>query len=240
MSLPAPTIVVFDMDGTSVRHLNPKMLTFLEELDNTLNRIQSLFSWVFCRGGQGNPMLDWEAYEAKKKPRLLAHKAMHKLRRKDVDQIVEPCPGIYGVLDYLRSKRIPMALVSNGLGKGYGHDVLGCFDMEKYFHAKVFREDIVKSKPAPDGILLAIRQMGVEIRDDDVIWYIGDRRKDIKAALAARAHLPCKLVPIAYALSAAVEAVKQGLPSYHVITSYEDMEVKLVKLSGPEHTRRAL
>ena len=33
-----PTVVIFDMDGTSVRHVNPAFLHFLEMLDNGLYR----------------------------------------------------------------------------------------------------------------------------------------------------------------------------------------------------------
>jgi len=230
MSLPAPTIVIFDMDGTSVRHLNPHILNALEALDNIAHRIGSVFTWIFRRGAQGNPMDDWDAYYAKKKPRLLVTRALHKMRKRGVDEFVEPCPGIYDVLDLLRTKRIPMALASNGLGKGYGHEVLQKFDLEKYFSATIFREDIHKSKPHPDAILLALNEMGVELKSEDVVWYIGDRRKDVKAAIAAQNHVPCPVIPMAYGISATLEAFRQNLSPDHIIPNYADLKDRLGKL----------
>ncbi len=230
MALPKPTIVIFDMDGTSVRHLNPAVLNTLEWLDNILHRISSVSSWLFRRKAQGNPMEDWESYYAKKKPRLLVTRALHKMRKRGVDEFVEPCPGIYDTLNLLRSKRIPMALASNGLGKGYGHEVLQRFGLVKYFQATIFREDIHKSKPHPDAILLALKETGIELKPEDTIWYIGDRSKDIKAALAAAPHLPCTIIALAYGISATLEVFRQNLSPDHIIPTYADITERLKKL----------
>ena len=125
MTLPKPDIVIFDMDGTAVRHLNPKLLHVLEWLDDLSFKIRRIATWVFERKAQGPLVLD---DPNRKKPKLLVHRAIHKIRRKPVEQIVEPCPGLYRVLDLLQAHGVPMAIVSNGLGKGYGHDILQKFD----------------------------------------------------------------------------------------------------------------
>ncbi len=233
MTLPAPTFVIFDMDGTTVRHINPALLHVLEFIDDQMFKVSRFFDWIFRRKAQGPMFLDVDKAENKKRPRLLAHKAMHKLRSKSVDQIVEPCPGIYSVLNFLRDHNVPMALASNGLGKGYGHDVLKEFHLQDYFLATIFREDIQKSKPNPEGLLLAIQKSGVTLTEDDVIWFIGDRHKDVLAAMAAAEHIPGKMVPVAYALNAAVAALEKGLGPDHVIMSFHDMYVKLMILLGP-------
>lgn len=231
MALKAPTIVIFDMDGTSVRHLNPRLLHVLEVLDDTAFRISKFFGWVFMRGGKG-PILPFNETEKrrKRKKRLLVHRAMHKIRRKPVEQIVQPCPGIYEVLDLLQSRGIPLALVSSGLGKGYGHDVLNTFGLDGYFPATVFREDITQSKPNPEPILLSIKQLGITPRREDVIWYIGDRHKDVSAALAAAKQLPCPIQPIAYGMNAAAAIIKKNVGSDHIIMSYDEMRRVLNRL----------
>lgn len=239
MALQPPTIVIFDMDGTSVRHLNPHLLSILEFMDNQAHRVSSVLSWLFRRGAKGNPMQDWEAYNNRRKPKLLVHRAMHRLRRKEVDQIVEPCPGIYRVLDLLQNHNIPMALASNGLGKGYGHDILTRFDLARYFKATIFREDIHKSKPDPEGILLALQKSELSPSENDIIWYIGDRHKDVKAALAAQKHLPCPIMPIAYALNSAVAIVEHNISPEHIIPSYFDMHEKLKRLLGEAKPQQA-
>lgn len=222
-----PSVVIFDMDGTSVRHLNPHLIDFMEWMDNQSYRLNSVLTWAFKRGAKGNPLQDWDAYEQRKKPRLLVHRAMHSLRRKEVDQIVEPCPHIYDVLDLLHAHDVPMGLASNGLGRGYGHEILETFDLKQYFKATVFREDIHKAKPNPESILLTLKKMDVQLTKDDIVWYVGDRSKDVKAAIEADKHLPCTVVPIAYTPGAAIKALKESLTPDHIITSYLDMRHRL-------------
>ncbi len=227
MSLQKPTIVIFDMDGTAVRHINPRLLHILEFLDNISYKISKLFAWIFKRGAQGPIVPEWHdpewSNDKKKKPKLLVHRAIHKFRRKPVEQIVQPCPGIYDVLDLLRTHNIPMALVSNGLGAGYGHDILDKFDLEHYFQTTIFREDITKSKPNPEPILLALKRMNIEPHKDDMIWYIGDRRKDVIAAIAASGAIAGKIIPVAVAFNAAVAVLEKNYGPDHIIMSFHDM-----------------
>lgn len=220
--------MIFDMDGTAVRHLNPRLLSILEFLDNLSYKCAKLFSWLFKRGAKGPIVPEWHDPEwlndSKKKPRLIVHRALHRVRRKPVEQIVQPCPGLYDVLDLLHANNIPMALVSNGLGKGYGHDILEKFELEQYFKATIFREDIQNSKPHPEPILLALKSMNVPLSENDVVWYIGDRHKDITAAIEADKHIKPKVVPIAFAISAALAAaLEKNLGTDHIIMSFHDM-----------------
>lgn len=227
MSIEKPTIVIFDMDGTAVRHLNPHLLSTLEFLDNMSYKISKLFAWIFKRGGKGPIVPEWHdpewLNENKKKPRLVVHRVIHKVRRKPVEQIVQPAPGLYDVLDLLKNNNVHVALISNGLGKGYGHDVLEKFDLVEYFKTTIFREDIQHSKPHPEPILLALKRMNIDIKSNDVIWYIGDRNKDIYAAIEANKHIEAKVTPIACALTAAFAALEKNLGPDHIIMSFHDM-----------------
>lgn len=222
MALKAPTIVIFDMDGTTVRHLSPVVLALAEGYDDMAYRTGKFFNWIFKKKAQG-PIITREedARRKRRRPRLVVHRTIHWLRRnKEVDQIVEPCPGIYDVLELLQDRGVPIAMVSNGLGKGYGHDILKRFGLEEFFKVTLFREDINKSKPNPEPILSAVEKLGVELTPADVIWYIGDRRKDVIAAQAAKEHLPCALEPVAYAVNAAAAAIETGLGPDHIMMDY--------------------
>ena len=241
MTLKKPTIVIFDMDGTAVRHINPRLLHVLEFLDSVSYKISKFFAWIFKSKAKGRMVPEWHDPEwlnpNKKKPRLLVHRAIHKVRRKPVEQIVQPCPGLYDVLGLLQAKDIPLALISNGLGKGYGHDILEKFDLEPFFKTTVFREDITNSKPHPEPILLALKLMGIEPQDDDVVWYLGDRHKDVVAALAASKHIKGSVVPIAVAWHAAMAVLEKNLGPDHVIMSYHDMYDQLRPMfDGSEQT----
>lgn len=224
MSLPRPTIVLFDMDGTTVRHVNPRLLGLLEFLDDVAYKIARIFhkEEIF----PGDPSFQ----PSGRKPRLLAHRAIHKFRRRPVERIVEPCPGIYSVLNLFRDHGIPLGIVSNGLGKGYGHDILSKFNLEPYYAFKIFREDILFSKPHPDPILRALKSFKDPLSPGDCVWYIGDRHKDVIAALAARKALPCEIVPFAYGLKAAIAVLEKGLSPEHIIMNYPDFLVKTRRL----------
>jgi phosphoglycolate phosphatase len=221
MTLPKPTIVIFDMDGTAVRHINPRLLGVLEFFDSFSYRIVKIFKWIYFRGGRGPIIPIW--HKKRKQPRLLVHRAIHKFRRKPVEQIVEPGPGLYQLLEFLEEHKILMGLVSNGLGKGYGYDILEKFELQNYFKTTVFREDIVNSKPHPEPILKALEMLERPIEKSDVIWFIGDRRKDVMAALAARHHVPCVITPIAFGLHAATAIIEKNIGQDHIFMSFHDL-----------------
>jgi len=224
MTLQKPTIVLFDMDGTTVRHIKPWLLHALERIDDFSHRTAKLVSWIFNRPIASPQLVEFREGKRKK---LLVHRAMHKFRRKEVEEIVEPCPGIYGILDFLKENGVPMGIISNGLGKGYGHDVLKKFDLEKYFEVQMFREDITRAKPYPDPILQALGKMKYQPQKGDVVWYIGDRHKDVKAALAAEFYLPCDIQPIAYTLNAAIAVLEHNIGADHIIMGWQELEPKL-------------
>lgn len=228
MALQKPDIVIFDMDGTTVRHMDPRVLHVLEWLDDIAFKSSKFISWLFERKAQGPIIPDSE--QKPKKPKLLVHRALHKVRRKPVEQIVEPCPGIYSVLSLLKKHDIPIGLASNGLGAGYGHDILEKFGLEMFFQATVFREDIQKSKPAPEAILLTLERMGVPLKESNVIWHIGDRHKDVTAAVEANKRTPYTIIPIACGLNASIAILEKGLSPENIIMSYQDMYARLQKL----------
>lgn len=230
MSLQKPTLVLFDMDGTIVRHVNPWLLHVLERLDDAAHKSAALFSKITKQKIESPHLVGFHEGRRKK---LLVHRAMHKIRRKPVEEIVEPCPGIFDVLDFLRGQNIPMGLISNGLGSGYGHDVLRKFELEPYFDIKIFREDIPRAKPWPDPILQAIKKLEKPLTKDDRIWYIGDRHKDIKAALAAEIHLPCDIQPLAYTLNAAIAVLEHNIHTEHIIMGWPDLLPRLKNLFSP-------
>jgi len=238
MPLPCPTIVIFDMDGTTVRHLHPKLLGVMEWLDDAAFKISRLWTWVFERRAQGPILLPGPDEPVKPAKSIIVHRAIHKLRRKPVELVVEPCPGVYSVLSLLKKHNIPMALASNGLGKGYGEDIVEKFGLNEYFGACIFREDIRKSKPNPEPILLALdRLLQRPLLASDVIWYIGDRHKDVLAVLAADKELPCEIVPVAYAVNAAVAVIEKGYGPDHILMSYQGIYAVLKRLFSADEGR---
>jgi phosphoglycolate phosphatase len=145
-----------------------------------------------------------------------------------------PCETLRTVLEQLRANGVLLGLVSNGLGRGYGHDVLEAFDLKKYFSACVFREDVGRGKPWPDSILAALGGLGRDLRARDVIWYIGDQRKDVDAAMAAAASLNRPIVPVALGPRAAMRAMERNCPELQIAWSAHDLERAFAGIFGAE------
>ncbi|KKB81299.1 hypothetical protein VW35_01780 [Devosia soli] len=223
----APTIVLFDLDGTLVHHVNPRVLQMLEFLDDCSHRAARLVARFRLRRRQ-------RTTEQCKAPKLLMHRAIHRVRRKSVEEMLVPCETLRSVLQNLRDQGVILGVVSNGLGRGYGHDVLEAFDLKKYFSACVFREDVGRGKPWPDSILAALKSIGRDVRARDVVWYVGDQRKDIDAALAASAALPQPIVPVALGARAALRAVEGNCPNLQIAWTAHDLERLLASLFEPD------
>jgi phosphoglycolate phosphatase len=209
--LTPPTIVLFDLDGTLVHHVNPRVLQALEFLDDCSHRAGRLVA----RFRLARRHRTAEA----KAPKLLVHRAIHRVRRKSVEQMLQPCAALRATLEQLQSNGVVLGLVSNGLGRGYGHDVLEAFDLKKYFTASVFREDVIRGKPWPDPLVTALKGIGRDVRRRDVIWYVGDQRKDITAALAASEVIGHQIVPVALGARAAMAAVEICADKAHIMWS---------------------
>ena len=225
MNIQRPTIVLFDMDGTTVRHINPRILGALEIIDDGMFKMSS---WFYRK----KPHPDFTVDEDKK-PRLLVHRALHRIRRREVDQIVQPCPGIYALLNLFRAEGIPMGIVSNGLGKGYGHDILNKFTLDGFFTSKIFREDIQWSKPHPDPLLRALKDIKDPLTDKDVVWYIGDRHKDILAAVEADKILPATVIPFSYGIKGVAALLEKGYTPDHIIVNYTDFAGRIYPIIRP-------
>lgn len=218
--------MVFDLDGTLVHHVNPRVLQLLEFLDDCSHGVGRLVARLRLarrnRAKSGKP------------PRLLVHRALHKVRRKSVAEMLAPCETLRQTLETLRANGVVLALVSNGMGRGYGHDVLDAFDLRRYFSTCVFREDVARGKPWPDSLIKAVSSLGRNLRRSDVIWYVGDQRKDLAAAQAASAELGRPIQPIALGARAAMAALEFRLPAHQVMLAPGDLERLVQRLFEPE------
>lgn len=218
------------MDGTVVRHRNPFVLSVLECADDVLHRMACLRSVLFGQPELAGPK-DPTLKERARKSKVMMHRGLHKIRRTGVAGIVRTNPDIRKTLRFLKDRGVDVGLCSNGLGQGYGYDILKCFQLEGYFQACVFAEDIRHKKPCPDPLLKTLDALGRDLVPTDVIWVIGDRDKDIDAALALRKYLVdetaqvADVVPLAYGrlTSSYLRAMRLGLGAEHYMVGFRDM-----------------
>ncbi|NJN47249.1 MAG: HAD-IA family hydrolase [Candidatus Competibacteraceae bacterium] len=98
--------------------------------------------------------------------------------------------GVEMMLNELRRQQIGLGIVT-GKSRGAWEITrqavdLGCFDVA------VYDDDVEEEKPAPEGILLALKRL--ELTVDEVV-YIGDSPKDALAAAAAGVRFGAALWP---------------------------------------------
>lgn len=70
---------------------------------------------------------------------------------------------------------------------------------------------------------------GREPRESDVVWYIGDRHKDITASVEAGKLVPALIQPLAYGVNATAAVIEKGVGTDHIVLSYFDLHTRLRK-----------
>ncbi|MCP4023956.1 MAG: HAD family hydrolase [Desulfobacteraceae bacterium] len=90
-------------------------------------------------------------------------------------------PDTDTVLARLSDFGFHLGVVSN-IGAGATIAVLEKFFFEKYFSITISRNDVSYLKPSPEGLILAIQNLGM---DPDKVLFVGDSLKDVVAAKKA-------------------------------------------------------
>ena len=90
--------------------------------------------------------------------------------------------GATEILEALRGRGVPMAVVSNKNG-GYLRREAAHLGWDRYFHRIVGATDAPRDKPAPDPVHMALEGTGVAAGPD--VWFVGDSAIDLACAHAA-------------------------------------------------------
>jgi len=90
-------------------------------------------------------------------------------------------PGISEMLSTLRSKQIPMAIMT-GKGRDTCDMTLSAMGWTNLFACVITGDESRRPKPDPEGVLMAARQLDVEPRN---CIFVGDSPADINAGKAA-------------------------------------------------------
>ena len=91
------------------------------------------------------------------------------------EDYVSVYPFVIETLEYLKEKEYPLAIVTSKL-KVAADIGLNAFDLRKYFDVIIGYDDVKATKPDPEGILKAMKRLGVE-----KAVYVGDNVTDIQA-----------------------------------------------------------
>ena len=170
--------LIFDCDGTLVDSLGHALESFnyalaeIGEGPRTVEEIKKYFGLgadkIFTQllGDSKKGLMAFESY--------INHQSKLALDMKLHD-------GIRDLLNLAKSEKLLMGVVTGRHSRDM-HLVLNPHQLTDYFQILVSDDHVQNSKPAPDGIILAMNKMG--LAPDDVC-YIGDSIVDIQAAHAA-------------------------------------------------------
>jgi len=92
---------------------------------------------------------------------------------------MQPEPALFSCLARLSSE-YPLAVATNR--NVSMQEILDHFDLRKYFSTVVTSQDVARPKPAPDMLIKAAEQLGMQ---HDELLFIGDSEYDQQAALGA-------------------------------------------------------
>jgi len=170
--------VIFDCDGTLVDSLGNAYESFNYALDKigegprTPEEIKRFF------GTSAERILIQLLQDEKKGVKAFSIYLEH---QEEIAGQTKLHAGIRDLLDLLKEKQIPMGLVTGRHAKDL-EIVLRPHQLADYFVTLITDDQLTKSKPAPEGILIASKQMGLSPTNT---FYVGDSTFDLKAAHAA-------------------------------------------------------
>jgi phosphoglycolate phosphatase-like HAD superfamily hydrolase len=106
-------------------------------------------------------------------------------------------PGAAEVLGAVIARGLPLAIVTDN-GRACVAPALVAAGLDRVLAdptglVLVSRDDVVRAKPAPDGLIAAARRL---LPDGGELLWLGDSPRDVAAGLAARASLPGILLTV--------------------------------------------
>ena len=181
-----PRAVLFDLDGTLIDSA-PDIAAAVNELLSRSNRGPLTLAEVTSMIGNGVEKLVERAFAATTggalQPAALRREqmAMVDVYADHLTDLTVPMPGAPDVLEALHADGILLGLVTNKPQR-FIETILDHFGMSSLFGTVIGGDAGVTKKPAPDMLLAAMQQLGVEPWNTIMV---GDSTSDVEAARAA-------------------------------------------------------
>lgn len=176
-ALTSPKAILFDLDGTLV-DTAPDFYDVVNSLRADEGKAPLPHHRIREQVSNGGIALACITFETERD-----HPEIQTYRQRVLDryetvigQQAQLFPGVVEVLAILKARQIPWGIVTN---KPVKYTRLLLDRMQMGAHCVVCPEDVSASKPAPDGLFLAAKQLNIE---PSQCWYIGDHLRDIEAA----------------------------------------------------------
>jgi len=183
MTMKKPQAVIFDMDGVLVDtepfHYENEIKMFnrlgLDVQDKEHAQFIGMANDLMWQHMVGTRHLSWSVAE------LTELTIQQGLEYLDSLTKLDPMPGLLNILENFKNSGILLAVATSSDTETM-QNILAKSGLRKYFQATVSRNDVAKSKPAPDVFLRAAQLLGVE---PAACVVFEDSRNGIAAAKAA-------------------------------------------------------
>jgi HAD superfamily hydrolase (TIGR01509 family) len=167
---------LFDWDGTLVNTADASFHAFKKSMDDIgvaldLESYSRIYSpnWHHMLEALHVPHERWEEVE----DLWLQHYG---------GNIPELMPGAEAIVKELHQREFTLGIVTNGSRSRVLYELLHC-GFEGLFHVVICGEDVRNPKPHPEGLEIAIKQLG---RKPESCCYVGDTPVDVETGKRAR------------------------------------------------------
>jgi 2-phosphoglycolate phosphatase len=109
------------------------------------------------------------------------HKRLLEIYAEQLGVSTRPFPGIQEALSFMASRDIPWGIVTNK-SHTYTQPILKALALDPAPQTVICPEDVTKTKPHPESLLLACKQLNCDPCD---VIYVGDHQRDIDCGKAA-------------------------------------------------------
>ncbi|RWB59048.1 MAG: phosphoglycolate phosphatase [Mesorhizobium sp.] len=181
----SPRAILFDLDGTLINSA-PDIAAAVNELLAGSDLPPLSVDQVKAMIGGGVKKLVERAFAASGAPLLAsaleeANRAMAPIYRRHLTGLTKLMPGVREILTHFHLNGTAMGVATNKPQLAT-REILLHFHLTEYLGAIVGGDAVTHLKPAPDALLLALDQLGVEPTD---ALMVGDSSSDVGAARAA-------------------------------------------------------
>ncbi|HNT29854.1 MAG TPA: HAD-IA family hydrolase [bacterium] len=176
--------ILFDLDDTLVRSVDYQIYLIRESMrlltgtpvsDAFIHAYRThIKHQVRDRLQMCEALLPCHGEELKK----ITHQIAANLTDEQITNLLTVYPGMHDLLEKLRNAQVKLGIVT-GKPQPEAKRVIKLLNLDLYFQTVVTRDHVQKAKPDPEGILLALRALGMPVtelskRDFPSAVFIGD------------------------------------------------------------------
>lgn len=172
--------VLFDLDGTLADTVDLILTCYRHTMKTHLGEAPPDERWLSTMGAPLRDQLRDFAHsdaqhEAMLKTYVTFQRSMH-------DDMVTPFPGVVSLLDALLERGIPLGIVTSKRREMAIRTLEAC-GLADRFTVVVTADDVVRGKPDPEPVLLALDRLGLAASHG--VLFVGDSRFDMSAGREA-------------------------------------------------------